>query len=62
MDALFQRPLGPTFSIVNFPKKILVKAEIKQFSFEKFLMKIEGKHAISVPFLLAEFAPSPRIF
>ena len=35
MDALFQCPLGPIFIILNFPKKILVKAEIKQLSPKK---------------------------
>jgi hypothetical protein len=32
MDALFQHPLGPIFIILNIPKKILVKADIKQLS------------------------------
>ena len=32
MNALFQRPLGPISIILNFPKKFLVKAEIKQLS------------------------------
>jgi hypothetical protein len=41
MDALFQRPLGPTFSILNFPKKILVKAEIKQLSSKKNLRSFD---------------------
>ena len=50
MDDLFQRPLGPTSSNLNFPKKFLVKAEIQQLSTKKnweVLMKIEGIHAIS---------------
>ena len=44
MDYLFQRPLGPTFSILNFPKKFLVKAEIKQLApkkIEKFWSKLK---------------------
>jgi hypothetical protein len=35
MDALFQRPLGPISIILNFPKTILVKADIKQLSQKK---------------------------
>ena len=30
MDDFFQSPLGPISIILNFPKKILVKADIKQ--------------------------------
>ena len=30
MDDLFQRSLGPTFSILNSPKNFLLKTEIKQ--------------------------------
>ena len=50
MDDLFQRPLGPISIILNFSKKILVKAEIPQLSSKKIwevLMKIEGIQAIS---------------
>jgi hypothetical protein len=32
MDDLFQRPLGPISIILNFSKKNLVKADIKQLS------------------------------
>ena len=32
MDDLFQRPLGPISIILNFPKKFLVKADIKHLS------------------------------
>jgi hypothetical protein len=35
MDDLFQRPLGPISIILNFSKKILVKAEITQLSSKK---------------------------
>jgi hypothetical protein len=35
MDDLFQRPPGPTFSNLNFPKKILEKAKNKQLSSKK---------------------------
>ena len=44
MDALFLRPLGPISIILNFPKKYLVKADIKQLSpkkFEKFWWKLK---------------------
>ena len=58
MDDLFQRPLGPISIILNFPKKILVKAEIKKLSSKnEVLMKIEGIQAISV--LLACFMVKP---
>ena len=63
MDALFQRPLGPSFSILNFPKKILVKADIKQLSPKivwEVLMKIEGIQAI-IRTRRAESAPA-RVF
>jgi hypothetical protein len=50
MDDLFQRPLGPNSIILNFPKKSLVKADIKQLSpkIRGVLMKTEGIQAISV--------------
>ena len=42
MNDLFQRPLGPTFRILNFPKKILVKAKIKESKkIEKFWWKLK---------------------
>ena len=41
MDDLFQRPLGPTSSILNFPKKFLVKAEIQQLSPKKNLRSFD---------------------
>jgi hypothetical protein len=41
MDALFQRTLGPISIILNFPKKILVKAEIKQLSPKKNLRSFD---------------------
>ena len=48
MDAHFQRPLGPISIILSFPQKFLVKADIKQLSPKKVLIKIEGIQAISV--------------
>ena len=44
IDDLFQRPLGPISIILNFSKKILVKAEIPQLSSkknEKFWWKLK---------------------
>ena len=41
MDDLFQRPLGPIFIILNFQKKILVKADIKQLSPKKKLRSFD---------------------
>ena len=44
MDDLFQRPLWPIFIILNFSKKNLVKADIKQLSpkkIEKFWWKLK---------------------
>ena len=52
MDALVQRPLGPTFSILNFPKKFWWKLKSSSFHHNtiwEVLMKIEGIHAISMP-------------
>ena len=45
MDALIQRPQGPTFSILNFPKKIWWKLKSNSFqqkkNFEKFWWKLK---------------------
>ena len=41
MDDLFQRPLGPISIILNFSKKILVKADIKQLLPKKILRSFD---------------------
>jgi hypothetical protein len=41
MDDLYQRPLGPISIILNFSKKILVKAEITQLSSKCFLRSFD---------------------
>jgi hypothetical protein len=41
MDDLFQRPLGPISIILNFSKKVLVKAEITQLSSKKNLRSFD---------------------
>ena len=50
MDDLFQRTLGPTFIILNFPKNFGENWNQTAFNKKKWevLMKIEEIHAISV--------------
>ena len=58
MDNLFQRPLGPTFSILNFPKNFWWKLKSNSFhqkKIEKFWWKL--KEYKPYPYSAGTFGP-----
>ena len=63
MDDLFQRPLGPTSSNLNFPKNFLVKAEIQQLSTKKNLRSFDEnwRHTRHICTRCLAAAPPPQV-
>ena len=61
MDDLFQRPLGPISIILNFSKKNLVKADIKQLSPKKSLSTFDEnwRNSSHIRTLWADSNPPP---